>query len=415
MINDFNEFPDWISRGLDDLFPYKKAEDSDQSFIKRLELSSIEKKPLRVKLGIDPTGTDIHIGHSILFRKLRAFQDAGHKAILIIGDFTARIGDPTGKSKTRIQLTKDEVESNALNYLEQLGLGKEPQNSLLDFSTPGRLEIRRNSEWLENLNLSNVIELLSNSTVGQMLAKEDFNNRYKSGTPISLHEFLYPLLQGYDSVAINADLELGGTDQKFNIAMGRDLQKAFGQKPQFGMLLPILVGLDGTQKMSKSLNNFVGINEDSLSMYSKLEKVPDDLVFSYLNLLTDENLNELSSSPREVQKFMALKITSNFKGVEAAKKAQSNSEKLILGNQNSLEEIPESSISNVNFPAKAFYLFSKMKLCSSSSEARRQILGGGVRIDGEKIEDPNLEFDTPDELIGKILQVGKKKFLRVSN
>jgi len=415
MLDNFNEFPDWISRGLDDLFPYKKAEDSDQSFIKRLELSSIEKKPLRVKLGIDPTGTDIHIGHSILFRKLRAFQDAGHKAILIIGDFTARIGDPTGKSKTRIQLTKDEVESNALNYLEQLGLGKEPQNSLLDFSTPGRLEIRRNSEWLENLNLSNVIELLSNSTVGQMLAKEDFNNRYKSGTPISLHEFLYPLLQGYDSVAINADLELGGTDQKFNIAMGRDLQKAFGQKPQFGMLLPILVGLDGTQKMSKSLNNFVGINEDSLSMYSKLEKVPDDLVFSYLNLLTDENLNELSSSPREVQKFMALKITSNFKGVEAAKKAQSNSEKLILGNQNSLEEIPESSISNVNFPAKAFYLFSKMKLCSSSSEARRQILGGGVRIDGEKIEDPNLEFDTPDELIGKILQVGKKKFLRISN
>ena len=415
MLDNFNEFPDWISRGLDDLFPYKKAEDSDQSFIKRLELSSIEKKPLRVKLGIDPTGTDIHIGHSILFRKLRAFQDAGHKAILIIGDFTARIGDPTGKSKTRIQLTKDEVEANALNYLEQLGLGKEPQNSLLDFSTPGRLEIRRNSEWLENLNLSNVIELLSNSTVGQMLAKEDFNNRYKSGTPISLHEFLYPLLQGYDSVAINADLELGGTDQKFNIAMGRDLQKAFGQKPQFGMLLPILVGLDGTQKMSKSLNNFVGINEDSLSMYSKLEKVPDDLVFSYLNLLTDENLNELSSSPREVQKFMALKITSNFKGVEAAKKAQSNSEKLILGNQNSLEEIPESSISNVNFPAKAFYLFSKMKLCSSSSEARRQILGGGVRIDGEKIEDPNLEFDTPDELIGKILQVGKKKFLRVSN
>ena len=415
MLDNFNEFPDWISRGLDDLFPYKKAEDSDQSFIKRLELSSIEKKPLRVKLGIDPTGTDIHIGHSILFRKLRAFQDAGHKAILIIGDFTARIGDPTGKSKTRIQLTKDEVESNALNYLEQLGLGKEPQNSLLDFSTPGRLEIRRNSEWLENLNLSNVIELLSNSTVGQMLAKEDFNNRYKSGTPISLHEFLYPLLQGYDSVAINADLELGGTDQKFNIAMGRDLQKAFGQKPQFGMLLPILVGLDGTQKMSKSLNNFVGINEDSLSMYSKLEKVPDDLVFSYLNLLTDENLNELSPSPREVQKFMALKITSNFKGVEAAKKAQSNSEKLILGNQNSLEEIPESSISNVNFPAKAFYLFSKMKLCSSSSEARRQILGGGVRIDGEKIEDPNLEFDNPDELKGKILQVGKKKFLRVSN
>jgi len=415
MSDKLNQLPDWISRGLDDLFPNNDVEDSDQSFIKRLELSYIEKKPLRVKLGIDPTGTDIHIGHSILFRKLRAFQDAGHTAVLIIGDFTARIGDPTGKSKTRIQLSKDEVESNALNYLEQLGLDKDPKDSLLDFSTQGRLEIRKNSEWLENLKLSKVIELLSNSTVGQMLAKEDFNNRYKSGIPISIHEFLYPLLQGYDSVAINSDLELGGTDQKFNIAMGRDLQRAFGQKPQFGMLLPILVGLDGTQKMSKSLDNFVGINEDSLSMYSKLEKVPDNLVYSYLNLLTDENLNDLSSNPRELQKFVALKITSTFKGVEAAQKAQSNAEKLVLGTQDLLEEIPESSISKVNFPAKAFYLFSKMELCSSSSEARRQILGGGVRIDGVKIIDPNLEFETPKDVIGKILQVGKKKFLRVSS
>jgi len=415
MFDKLNQLPDWISRGLEDCFPHNNSEDSDQNFIKRLEHSSLENKPLRVKLGIDPTGTDIHIGHSILFRKLRAFQDAGHTAVLIIGDFTARIGDPTGKSKTRIQLSKDEVESNALNYLQQLGFGREPKDSLLDFSTPQRLEIRRNSEWLEQLNLSKVIELLSNSTVGQMLAKEDFSNRYKSGTPISLHEFLYPLLQGYDSVAINSDLELGGTDQKFNIAMGRDLQRAFGQKPQFGMLLPILVGLDGTQKMSKSLDNIVGINEDSLSMYSKLEKVPDSLVYSYLNLLTNEDLNDLSSSPREVQKFMALKITSNFKGVEAAKKAQLNAEKLVLGNQDSLEEIPEGSISKVNFPAKAFYLFSKMELCPSSSDARRQILGGGVRIDGEKIIDPNLEFDTPDDLIGKILQVGKKKFLRISS
>ena len=415
MLEKSKELPNWISRGLDDLFPNNISEDSDQSFIKRLELANTERKPLRIKLGIDPTGTDIHIGHSILFRKLRAFQDAGHTAVLIIGDFTARIGDPTGKSKTRIQLSKDAVESNSVNYLEQLGLGKDPKDSLLDFSTPSRIEIRRNSEWLEKLNLSEVIELLSNSTVGQMLAKEDFSNRYKSGTPISLHEFLYPLLQGYDSVAVNSDLELGGTDQKFNIAMGRDLQKSFGQKPQFGMLLPILVGLDGTQKMSKSLNNFVGLNEDPLSMYSKLEKVPDSLVFSYLNLLTNENLEDLSSNPREVQKFMALKITSNFKGVEAAKKAQCNSEKLVLGSQDFLEEIPEGSIAKVNFPAKAFYLFSMMNLCSSSSEARRQILGGGVRIDGEKIIDPNLEFENPDDLIGKILQVGKKKFLRVSN
>jgi len=415
MFDKLNKLPDSISRGIEDLFPFDDLRDSDQNFLKRFELSVTEKKPLRVKLGIDPTGTDIHLGHSILFRKLRAFQDEGHTAVLIIGDFTARIGDPTGKSKTRIQLSKDEVESNALNYLEQLGLKKDPNESLLDFSTPGRLEIRRNSEWLEDLNLSKVIELLSNSTVGQMLAKEDFSNRYKSGTPISLHEFLYPLLQGYDSVAINSDLELGGTDQKFNIAMGRDLQRAFGQKPQFGMLLPILVGLDGTQKMSKSLDNIVGINEDSLSMYSKLEKLPDDLVLSYLNLLTNENLRELSTNRRELQKFMALKITSNFKGIEAAKKAQFNAEQLVLGTQDSVDEIPEASISDVNFPAKAFYLFSKMHMCSSSSEARRQILGGGVRIDGKKITDPNLVFYTPDDLIGKILQVGKKKFIRVSN
>ena len=415
MFDKLNKLPDSISRGIEDLFPFDDLRDSDQNFLKRFELSVTEKKPLRVKLGIDPTGTDIHLGHSILFRKLRAFQDEGHTAVLIIGDFTARIGDPTGKSKTRIQLSKDEVESNALNYLEQLGLKKDPNESLLDFSTPGRLEIRRNSEWLEDLNLSKVIELLSNSTVGQMLAKEDFSNRYKSGTPISLHEFLYPLLQGYDSVAINSDLELGGTDQKFNIAMGRDLQRAFGQKPQFGMLLPILVGLDGTQKMSKSLDNIVGINEDSLSMYSKLEKLPDDLVLSYLNLLTNENLRELSTNRRELQKFMALKITSNFKGIEAAKKAQFNSEQLVLGTQDSVDEIPEASISDVNFPAKAFYLFSKMHMCSSSSEARRQILGGGVRIDGKKITDPNLVFYTPNDLIGKILQVGKKKFIRVSN
>ena len=415
MFDKLNKLPDSISRGIEDLFPFDDLRDSDQNFLKRFELSVTEKKPLRVKLGIDPTGTDIHLGHSILFRKLRAFQDEGHTAVLIIGDFTARIGDPTGKSKTRIQLSKDEVESNALNYLEQLGLKKDPNESLLDFSTPGRLEIRRNSEWLEDLNLSKVIELLSNSTVGQMLAKEDFSNRYKSGTPISLHEFLYPLLQGYDSVAINSDLELGGTDQKFNIAMGRDLQRAFGQKPQFGMLLPILVGLDGTQKMSKSLDNIVGINEDSLSMYSKLEKLPDDLVMSYLNLLTNENLRELSTNRRELQKFMALKITSNFKGIEAAKKAQFNSEQLVLGTQDSVDEIPEASISDVNFPAKAFYLFSKMHMCSSSSEARRQILGGGVRIDGKKITDPNLVFYTPNDLIGKILQVGKKKFIRVSN
>ncbi|MFM7393632.1 MAG: tyrosine--tRNA ligase, partial [Cyanobium sp.] len=237
--------PRWLSRGLADLFPAGLADDADQALAARLEQAGRQGRPLRVKLGIDPTGSEIHLGHSILFRKLRAFQDAGHTAVLIIGDFTARIGDPTGKSATRVQLSAAEVEANADTYLVQLGLGQDPAHALLDFETPGRLEVRRNSEWLAGMDLPAVIELLGISTVGQMLAKEDFANRYGSGTPISLHEFLYPLLQGYDSVQVQADVELGGTDQKFNVAMGRDLQRHFGQRPQFGLLLPILPGLDG--------------------------------------------------------------------------------------------------------------------------------------------------------------------------
>ena len=251
--------PPWLERGLADLFPAGPWTDPDQHLLARLAEADQQDRPLRVKLGIDPTGSDIHLGHSILFRKLRAFQNAGHTAVLIIGDFTARIGDPTGKSATRVQLDAAAVEANAATYLAQLGQGQPPERSLLDFQTPGRLEVRRNAEWLAGLDLPQVIELLGISTVGQMLAKEDFANRYGSGTPISLHEFLYPLLQGYDSVAVRADLELGGTDQKFNVAMGRDLQRHFGQRPQFGLLLPILPGLDGVQKMSKSLGNTVGL------------------------------------------------------------------------------------------------------------------------------------------------------------
>ncbi|MFZ9569227.1 MAG: tyrosine--tRNA ligase, partial [Vulcanococcus sp.] len=372
--------------------------------------------PLRVKLGIDPTGSDIHLGHSILFRKLRAFQDAGHTAVLIIGDFTARIGDPTGKSATRVQLTAEQVEANAATYLAQLGQGQDPARALLDFETPGRLEVRRNSEWLASLDLPKVIELLGISTVGQMLAKEDFANRYGSGTPISLHEFLYPLLQGYDSVAIQADLELGGTDQKFNVAMGRDLQRHFGQRTQFGMLLPILPGLDGVQKMSKSLGNTVGLSEDPLSMYSKLEKVPDAAVEEYLTLLTDLDLETLPANPRERQKAMALEVTRQRHGESAAQQAQADAGKLVGGASGSGAadaEVPEASLAEVNFPAKAFYLLSAVGVCASSSEARRQIQGGGVKLDGEKLSDPNQEFAGPEQLAGKVLQLGKKTFRRL--
>ena len=405
--------PAWLERGMVDLFPLGIPGDADQQLATRLDQVRKQNRPLRIKLGIDPTGSDIHLGHSILFRKLRAFQDAGHTAVLIIGDFTARIGDPTGKNSTRVQLTPEQVEVNANTYLEQLGKGQSPELALLDFTTPGRLEVRRNSEWLADLDLPQVIGLLGTATVGQMLAKEDFGNRYGSGTPIALHEFLYPLLQGYDSVAVQADVELGGTDQKFNVAMGRDLQRHFDQRPQFGLLLPILAGLDGIQKMSKSLGNTVGLNEDPLSMYSKLEKIPDLLVNSYLTLLTDLDLNALPVNPRERQKAMALAVTASRHGMPAAIAAQSDAATLIAGSQDLAADVPEALLSAVNFPAKAFYLLSAIGLCASSSEARRQIKGGAVRLDGEKITDPNMEFTKATLLSGKVLQLGKKTFRRL--
>ena len=408
-----NSLPNWLARGMADLFPDGNPDDGDQALAARLAAAAKDGRPLRVKLGIDPTGSDIHLGHSILFRKLRAFQDAGHTAVLIIGDFTARIGDPTGKSATRVQLTTEQVEANATTYLRQLGQGQPKEQALLDFETPGRLEVRRNSEWLEGLDLPQVIGLLGTATVGQMLAKDDFAKRYGSGTPIALHEFLYPLLQGYDSVAVDADVELGGTDQKFNVAMGRDLQRHFGQRTQFGLLLPILVGLDGVQKMSKSLGNTVGLEDDPLSMYSKLEKVGDAAIHDYLMLLTDLADEALPENPREKQKAMALAVTASRYGMEVAQKAQADAATLVAGSGAAAADVPEASLSAVNFPAKAFYLLSAVGICASSSEARRQIKGGAARLEGEKITDPNQEFASVSELEGKVLQLGKKTFRRL--
>ena len=408
-----NSLPNWLARGMADLFPDGNPDDGDQALAARLAAAAKDGRPLRVKLGIDPTGSDIHLGHSILFRKLRAFQDAGHTAVLIIGDFTARIGDPTGKSATRVQLTTEQVEANATTYLRQLGQGQPKERALLDFETPGRLEVRRNSEWLEGLDLPQVIGLLGTATVGQMLAKDDFAKRYGSGTPIALHEFLYPLLQGYDSVAVDADVELGGTDQKFNVAMGRDLQRHFGQRTQFGLLLPILVGLDGVQKMSKSLGNTVGLEDDPLSMYSKLEKVGDAAIHDYLMLLTDLADEALPENPREKQKAMALAVTASRYGMEVAHKAQADAATLVAGSGAEAADVPEASLSAVNFPAKAFYLLSAVGICASSSEARRQIKGGAARLEGEKITDPNQEFASVSELEGKVLQLGKKTFRRL--
>ena len=400
------DLPDWVTRGISEIFP---SQNPEQNLSNKLNETDKGFRKLRVKFGIDPTGTDIHIGHSILFKKLRSFQDHGHIAVLIIGDFTAQIGDPTGKNKTRVQLTKQEVAENSKNYLQQLGMGKPADQSILDFETEGRIEIKKNSEWLENLNLNSIIELMSSCTVSQMLAKEEFNKRYSSQIPISLHEFLYPLLQGYDSVAVNADVELGGTDQKFNIAVGRDLQRHFKKEPQFGILLPILTGLDGVKKMSKSEMNTVSLSEDSLSMYSKLENVKDEIIPSYIELLTDCDLSILKNkSPRELQRFMALEVTANFHGRKNALDAQSNCEKIYLGDNENVGDIPIVDLVNVDFPIKFFYLLSHLNFFNSSSEAKRAIKGGGVRIDNIKIVNPDLVFNSIQDLKGKIIKIGKK-------
>ena len=400
------DLPDWVTRGISEIFP---SQNPEQNLSNRLNETKKGFRKLRVKFGIDPTGTDIHIGHSILFKKLRSFQDHGHVAVLIIGDFTAQIGDPTGKNKTRVQLTKQEVAENSKNYLQQLGMGKPADQSILDFETEGRIEIKKNSEWLENLNLNSIIELMSSCTVSQMLAKEEFNKRYSSQIPISLHEFLYPLLQGYDSVAVNADVELGGTDQKFNIAVGRDLQRHFKKEPQFGILLPILTGLDGVKKMSKSEMNTVSLSEDSLSMYSKLENVKDEIIPSYIELLTDCDLSILKNkSPRELQRFMALEVTANFHGRKNALDAQSNCEKIYLGDNENVGDIPLVDLANIDFPIKFFYLLSYLNFFNSSSEAKRAIKGGGVRIDNIKIVNPDLVFNSIQDLKGKIIKIGKK-------
>lgn len=393
-----------IVRGITEIFPDQpNSEDPNENLAQRLAKTD---RPLRVKFGIDPTGADIHFGHSIPVRKLRAFQDAGHTAVLIIGDFTARIGDPTGKSEARRQLTAADVAQNAKTYIDQV-------RPILDFDTPGRLEIRYNSEWLSQLDLTKILELLSTMTVGQMLAKEGFDQRLENGTPIYLHEFLYPLMQGYDSVAVEADVELGGTDQKFNLAVGRDLQRHFGLRPQFGILTPILIGLDGVQKMSKSLGNYIGLSEHPSLMYQKLQRVPDNLILQYFELLTDLSLDKLPQDPREKQQFLAFDVVQQYYGQEAAVQARQAAVTIGQGATTQADAVPEFSLSKVQFPAKLFYVVSASGLCSSSNEARRKIQEHGVKLDGEKVADVNLTFASAADLDGKVLQVGKNKFVRL--
>lgn len=387
-------------RGLADVFP-DNPQQNLPAYLQNLD------RPLRVKLGIDPTRPDLHLGHAVVLRKMRQFQTAGHKAVLIIGNFTAQIGDPTGKSETRPRLSPEEVAHNAQTYFTQA-------QKILDFSSPDRLEVHYNAEWLGQMHLEQVVGLLSTMTVGQMLAKEDFADRYGQGTPIYLHEFLYPLLQGYDSVQIKADIELGGTDQKFNILVGRDLQIKTGHTGQFGLIASLLVGLDGHQKMSKSLDNYVGLMDAPLLMYSKLEKIPDRLVDEYFQLLTDVDGADLPTDAREKQKLLALTITSQYHGTVSAQQAQQDATKIVLAGETSdLGNLPTFSLSGVTFPSPLFYILKVSGLCRSNSEAQSQISNGAVRLDGQKITSPDHSIDTPDLLLDKVLQVGKKKFLRL--
>jgi tyrosyl-tRNA synthetase len=394
-----------LQRGVSDIFPnLPDSANPAENLAAKLHYTD---RPLRIKFGIDPTGADIHLGHSIPIRKLRNFQDAGHTAVLIFGDFTARIGDPTGKSEVRRQLTEAEIDTHVKSYIEQV-------HPLLDFETPGRLEIRYNSEWLAGLDLSQILQLLTTMTVGQMLAKEGFAERYSSGNPIYLHEFLYPLMQGYDSVAIHADVEIGGTDQKFNIAVGRDLQRVFGQPPQFGLLMPILPGTDGVQKMSKSLDNYVGLTENPVSLYSKLEKIPDTVIAQYFELLTTLPLSELPDDPRARQKLLALELVGQVYGAEVAQHTQASVISMVKqGTAAEAAVLPEFNLTQVQFPLKLFYLLHASGLCATSSEARRQIQGGAVKLDGIKIDTVDWTAESATDLEGVILQVGKKKFMRL--
>jgi tyrosyl-tRNA synthetase len=384
------------TRGVTEIFPGGEA-----ALDKLLAKTD---RPLRVKLGVDPTRPDLHLGHMVALNKLRQFQDLGHTAVLIIGDFTALIGDPTGRSEARPRLTPEEVSFNARTYLDQA-------EKILH---PDRLEIRHNKDWLGTLDLSKIIDLLTTMTMQQMLAKEGFKERYEKQQPVYLHEFLYPIMQGYDSVAIHADIELGGTDQKFNLAVGRDLQTHFQQTPQLCILVPLLVGLDGVKKMSKSFGNYVGISEDPLTMYQKLEKVPDSLLDEYFHMLTTTDIDTLPSNPRERQKHLALTLITLLHGESAAQCAQQDALKLTQGETSQLEQAPVFAIHEltVPFPASLPQVLKAVGLCKSTTEAAKRIKEGGVKLNGEKITDDKYTFATPDALNEVVMQLGKKNTLR---
>jgi tyrosyl-tRNA synthetase len=360
---------------------------------------------LRVKAGFDPTAPDLHLGHTVLINKLRQFQDLGHEVLFLIGDFTGMIGDPTGKSATRPPLSREDVLENARSYEQQIFKILDPTKTLVVF----------NSSWMGEMGAAELVRLASTHTVARMLERDDFHKRYTSGQPIAIHEFLYPLIQGYDSVALKADVELGGTDQKFNLLMGRELQKHFGQPPQVVMTMPILEGLDGVQKMSKSLGNYIGIDEPPTEMFGKLMSVSDTLMWRYLELLSFESAQTIEqwraevaggTNPRDVKVRLALELVTRFHGPQAAE--QAHTDFVARFRQGAMpEDMPEIQLeSGLSLPQ----VLRMAGLTPSSSEAVRLIKQGGVRIDGEKVGGPDVMLEAGST---HVLQVGKRKFCRV--
>ncbi len=387
-----------IRRGADELLV-------EQELVDKLESG----RPLRVKAGFDPTAPDLHIGHTVLINKLRQLQELGHHVIFLIGDFTGMIGDPTGKNATRPPLTREDVVRNAATYKEQVF-------KILD---PERTEIAFNSTWMNEFNSADMIRLAASYTVARMLERDDFGKRYKSGQSIAIHEFLYPLVQGYDSVALKADLELGGTDQKFNLLVGRELQRHYGMASQCILTMPLLEGLDGVNKMSKSLNNYVGITEAPGEMFGKLMSISDDLMWRYIELLSFEPLTVIRGwksdvdqgrNPRDIKVTFAQEIVARFHDQSAATRALAEFEARFK--QGVLpEEMPEFELPPNGQPLALYQVLKQVELTASTSEAMRMIEQGGVRLDGEKVTDKNLQIARGKTVV---LQVGKRKFARVS-
>jgi len=384
-------------RGCDELLPVDE-------WTKKLARSEQTGTPLRIKLGLDPTAPDIHLGHTVVLNKMRQLQDLGHTVIFLIGDFTSMIGDPSGRNTTRPPLTREQIEANAQTYYKQASL-------VLD---PARTEIRYNSEWSDPLGARGMIQLASRYTVARMMERNDFSERFKAGTPISVHEFLYPLMQGYDSVALKSDLELGGTDQKFNLLVGRALQAEYGQEPQCILTMPLLEGLDGIEKMSKSKNNYIGISEPANSMYAKLLSISDVLMWKYYTLLSFESEARIAAlraevaagrNPKDAKVLLAKEITTRFHGAAAANAAE---EDFMLRARGGVpEEIPEVAVSGA--PMGIGNLLKQATLVSSGAEGLRMVEQNGVRVDGVPISDRALKLPAGTY----VLQVGKRKFARV--